>query len=254
MTLCCWQVFFDDSPFERAEVKRHLPGVTVLDVPDSPLGYIDTIEESGVFDRLTLSREDVQRSAYYQQQSARAVAQSACASPADFLRSLEMMATIGNVDSETLPRIAQLLSKTNQFNLTTRRHTAGEIDGMLKAGGVGLWLRLVDRFGDNGLVGVALAVPETEERWRIDTFLLSCRVIGRSVETALLAELNSQVAERGAKVLVGEYLPTAKNGLVAEFYPKHGFVEEGRGRWIYELNRGMFAGPSFIAVNGMHPL
>lgn len=241
-------VFFDDSPFERAEVKRHLPAVTVLEVPESPLGYVDAIEESGVFDRLALSREDRLRASYYQQQAARAAVQGTSSSPEEFLHSLAMVATIGAIGPETLPRVAQLLAKTNQFNLTTRRHTAAEISAILDAGGVGLWLRLQDRFGDTGLVGVALALPETSERWRIDTFLLSCRVIGRSAETLLLAELASRVADRGAKKLMGEYLPTAKNGLVAEFYARHGFVDEGSGRWLYAMGKHPLACPPFFTV------
>ena len=239
-------VFFDDSAFEREEVRRALPMVTVLDVPESPLGYIDAIEGSGAFDRLTLSVEDRRRTELYRGQAERSAAESAASSSAGFLQSLQLVATIGSVDADTLPRVAQLLSKTNQFNLTTRRHNAAEIQAMIDAGAVALWLRLADRFGDHGLVGVALAGLEDGVA-RIDTFLLSCRVIGRGAETALLAELARRTSA-SAGVLVGEYLPTTKNAQVAEFYPRHGFAQAGEGRWQMALPSASLVAPDFIQV------
>ena len=156
-----------------------------------------------------------------------------------------MVATIGEVSTETLPRVAQLLAKTNQFNLTTRRHTAAEIEAMISGGAVALCMRLADRFGDNGLVGVAIAIGADVE-WKIDTLLLSCRVIGRGAETALLAEVAARVKGR----LVGEYLPTAKNSLVADFYPRHGFTPCGEGVWQFDLSKQQLAPPPFIEIHG----
>jgi len=240
-------VFFDDSPFEREEVRRRLPMVTVIEVPVSPLQFSDAIEESGAFDQLSLSAEDRQRVELYRQRGEREEASRGAGSPAEFLASLEMVATIGKVGEETLPRVAQLLAKTNQFNLTTRRHGAGEIEAMMRSGAVALWLRLADRFGDSGLVGAALARPDGE-RWVVDTFLLSCRVIGRGVETALLAQLAVCVEQRGGRVLVGEYLPTAKNGLVAEFYARHGFDSCGDGMWQMSLAGRTISHPPHIQL------
>ena len=239
-------VFFDDSAFEREEVRRALPTVTVLDVPASPLGYVDAIEQSGVFDRLTLSAEDRQRTDLYRDQAVRAAAERAASSSGDFLQSLGLVATIGAVDADTLLRVAQLLAKTNQFNLTTRRHSAAEIQAMIDAGAVALWLRLADRFGDHGLVGAALAVAENGVA-RIDTLLLSCRVIGRGAETALLAELAGRVGGK-AGVLVGEYVPTAKNAQVADFFPRHGFAPAGEGRWQLALPSASLTTPAFIEL------
>ena len=241
-------VFFDDSAFEREEVRRRLPEVSVLDAPDSPLAFIDTIEESGLFDRLTLSAEDLRRADLYEEQAARTRVEQAAGSPQEFLRSLDLVATIGPVGADTLPRVAQLLSKTNQFNLTVRRHSAAEISAMIEAGAVALWLRLEDRFGDNGLVGAAMAVPEEAGPWRVDTFLLSCRVIGRRAETALLAALAQKVRERGGALLVGEYLPAAKNALVADFYAAHGFHEAGGGRWERDLAVEPIEAPECIRI------
>lgn len=244
-------VFFDDSPFERAEVRRHLPMVTVIEAPESALGYIEAIEASGAFDRLTLSDEDRQRSEMYRQQAARTAAAGQIESREEFLASLNLVATIGEVGPAELPRVAQLLAKTNQFNLTTRRHTAAEIQHMRENGAIALWLRLADRFGDNGLVGVAIAVPDPEGFWKIDTFLLSCRVIGRGAETALLAELVQRVLQQGGGRLLGIYIPSAKNAQVVDFYPRHGFqMEERAGHFVWTNGADTpLQPPDYIAVS-----
>ena len=121
---------------------------------------------------------------------------------------------------------------------------------MIQSGAVALWLRVTDRFGDNGLVWTAIAIPGPSEIWAIDTFLLSCRVIGRQVETVLLAALARCVREKGGRTLVGEYIPTLKNGLVAQFYPSHGFdpVENGGGNWKRYLSGGEIPSPKFVEV------
>ncbi len=240
-------VLFDDNPFEREEVRQALPEVTVLDVPDDSLRYIATLAESSAFDQLTFSTEDQQRANLYRQQQARDEASQTATSPEEFLASLGMVATIGRVGPETLPRVAQLLAKTNQFNLTTRRHSAAQISEMIEKGAVVLWLRLADRFGDHGLVGVAIARP-AHEQWEIDTFLLSCRVIGRGVETALLAQLSAVVQTQGGKDLLGEYCPSAKNGIVAGFYARHGFASCGGNHWHKSLSSSEASAP-YIEVH-----
>jgi len=241
-------VFFDDSPFERDEVRRRVPMVTVLEVPADPLHYIDAIEESGVFDQLALSAEDRQRSGFFQAEKVRAEASEAVVSREEFFASLEMVATIGRVGAETLPRVAQLLAKTNQFNLTTRRHGAAEIAAMIEAGSVALWLRLADRFGDHGLVGVGIARETAPGRWIADSLLLSCRVIGRGAEDALLAQLAGCIAARGGTELIGEYMATARNALVADFFPQHGFTPCGAGQWKRNLAGAAIPFPPSIRV------
>jgi FkbH-like protein len=223
-------VFFDDNPFEREEVRRLLPAVQVIEAPRDPLEYIAAVEDSGLFDQLIFSTEDQQRATVYREQMAREEARQAASSREEFLAGLEMVATIGRVGPETLPRVAQLLGKTNQFNLTTRRHTAAGLAAMVEAGAIALWLRLADRFGDHGLVGVAVAQANGSE-WVVDSLLLSCRVIGRGAETALLNQLMVGVQTRGGETLVGEYVPSARNGVVANFYPTHGFAACGENRW-----------------------
>lgn len=218
-------VFFDDNPVERAWVRDQLPEVTVPEVPAEPSGYAAVIEQGKWFDPIHLTAEDRKRSELYRQEILRRELQSDVGSAAEFLCGLDMRLTYGLVDSSTLPRITQLLARTNQFNLTTRRHSEAAILAMLDQGGACLWIRIRDRFGDSGIVGVALAVPEvTPSTWRIDTFLMSCRVIGRRVETALLALLEREIWDRGGRHLRGEYFPTAKNQPAAAFFKDHDFT------------------------------
>ncbi|MFZ4596352.1 MAG: HAD-IIIC family phosphatase, partial [Verrucomicrobiaceae bacterium] len=231
-------VFFDDNPVEREWVSQQLPEVTVIEVPSSPMGYGPALEDCGCFDALVLTREDRQRAELYRQESARSMWRSSSSTVEDFLRGLDMKLTIGAIDAATLPRVAQLLAKTNQFNVTTRRHSPAQIQAMLDAGGVGLWARVEDRFGDSGLVAAALAVPDASIGWRLDTFLMSCRVIGRQVESALLAVLEGLLRKRGGQVLLGEFIPTSKNLPAVEFFAKHGFTaaENGGNRWLRPLD------------------
>jgi len=245
--------FFDDSPVEREWVRSQMPEVTVIDVPNDPMGYADALEESGAFDSLSISREDRQRPEMYQQEGQRKQLRHANVSPEEFFKQLEMTATIGFLDSGTLPRVTQLLGKTNQFNLTNRRHTAPNLQAMTASGAIGLWMRLGDRFGDNGLVAVALAIPENGDNasdWKIDTFLMSCRVVGRKVESALLGVLCNLIRTKGGNSIIGEYIATAKNGVVSEFYQNHGFKgQDYEGRyWKWNFSDGKVSIPEFISV------
>lgn len=242
--------FFDDNPVERDWVRTQIPEVTVIEVPESPLEYVRALDESAAFDQLFISEEDRIRPRMYQEQISRKQFQGQSVSVDEFLEQLDMTATIGSLDANTMPRVAQLLAKTNQFNLTTRRHTASELQVMIDAGAVALWLRVSDRFGDNGLVGVAIAAPRESESWIIDTFLMSCRVMGRKVETALLSILSRFVQERGGRTLLGEYIPTTKNNMVSELYPSHNFqAEDGHpGLWTWDLSTGEIPWPKVIQL------
>ncbi|MFC1874296.1 HAD-IIIC family phosphatase [Chloroflexota bacterium] len=245
--------FFDDNPVEREWVRTQMPEVTVIEVPESPLDFWRALEWSGAFDHLVIAAEDRQRAGMYQKEHERKQLQAQSVSLDEFLQQLNMVATIGSVNSETsetLPRVAQLVTKTNQFNLTTRRHTSSELETMIESGAAALWLRVTDRFGDNGLVGVAIVLPGESGQWLIDTFLLSCRVIGRQVETALLGTISRIIRQRGGKALLGEYIPTPRNTIAAEFYPAHRFepLDSDRRLWKWDLSRGEIALPEFIEV------
>ena len=242
--------FFDDSPVERDWVRTRMPEVTVIEVPETPLGYIHALDESAALDHLAISGEDRARPRMYQEQIQRKRFQGQSVSTEEFLVRLEMTATIGSVDKVTLPRVTQLLAKTNQFNLTTRRHTEAELQAMIDAGAIAVWLRLSDRFGDNGLVGAAIATPGQAEIWTIDTFLMSCRVMGRHVETALLSVLSHRISELGGRAILGEYIPTPKNNMVSEFYPSHCFQAEDCGAelWRWDLSKGEISWPESIQL------
>jgi FkbH-like protein len=251
--------FLDDNPTEREQVRSSLPEVTVIDLPKEPLEYAVTLRECPVFERLALSTEDQQRSAMYAEQRERSQAEQKFHSKEDFYRFLEQEAEIAPLSSSTLARIAQLTQKTNQFNLTTRRYGEQQISefGSNPDCRV-LSVRVRDRFGDQGLVGVAITRDEAET-CEIDTFLLSCRVIGRNVETALLSYIAEDAAVRGLRRLKGRFIPTKKNAPAREFYAQHGFqltTEGGEGSvWSLELRDGRIACPDWIKLtvsNGAH--
>lgn len=246
--------FFDDSPVERDWIRSQMPEVTVVDVPSSPLDYGRALEESGAFDHLFVSREDRDRAEMYSKEQERTRLKGRSVSVEEFLAELEMRATVGFVGPPTLPRVEQLLAKTNQFNLTSRRHSASKVQAMINAGCIAVWLRLEDRFGDNGLVAAAMARPEEAGQWWIDSFVMSCRVIGRQVETALLSVLAQTVRQRGAEVLVGEYAATPKSQPAADFYSKCGFESlDPDGRlWRWTFTRGDIAPPARLTINWDH--
>ncbi|MES2736766.1 MAG: HAD-IIIC family phosphatase [Verrucomicrobiota bacterium] len=228
-------VFFDDNPTEREWVRSQLPEVTVIEVPASPLGYAKALAECRCFDFAGLVQEDLQRAGLYQKESQRQEMQAQTASLEDFLAGLEMKITAGPADEAVLPRIVQLLGKTNQFNLTTRRHSAADLQALLDAGSQILWFRVQDKFGDNGVVGVLIASPiGTGGGWYLDSFLMSCRVIGRQVETAMLAILEKLLASQGATTLTADFFPTAKNQPAVNFLADHGFESNG-SQWILSL-------------------
>ena len=244
--------FLDDNPFEREQVRAALPEVTVIDLGKNPLEYASAVRDCAVFERLTLSSEDEQRSAMYAAQKQRAGAEQNFQSKEDFFRFLEQEAELEPVSDLTLARIAQLTQKTSQFNLTTRRYTEPQIAEMAKRPEWHIFsIRVRDRFGDHGLVGVAIARDEGEQ-CEVDTFLLSCRVIGRTVETALLAHLAESAAQRGRKRLAGWFLPTKKNAPARDFYSQHGFDEQetnGSGSlWTLDLKSSTLRCPDWIKL------
>jgi FkbH-like protein len=240
----------DDNPVERQQVREQAPEAIVIPLPEDPMGYARAVRNCPWFERLTLSEEDRRRGEYYAAQRERVELERSVTSKEDFYRSLEQEVEIAPVNALTVARAAQLTQKTNQFNLTTRRYTEQQIAEMAGAGNWRVWsLRVKDRYADNGLVGLAITRVEGDVS-EIDTFLMSCRVIGRTVETALLAHLAADARERGAKVLRGWYLPTKKNMPAGEFYSSHGFevaerTEEG-ALWKLDLVEKEIRVPEWI--------
>ena len=244
--------FMDDNPVERERIRSDLPEVTVLDLPDDPMEFGRVLRQSPVFERLTLSEEDRERGRYYAEQRQRLELERSASSLEDFFRSLRQEIEISSVTPATLTRVAQLTQKTNQFNLTTRRYSEQQIAELAKNPAwkvYTIWVK--DRLGDNGLTGVVMT-HDTGNLAEIDTFLLSCRVVGRTVETAILSFLIDQARQRGRTHLQGWFSPTKKNDLAKEFYAQHKFqaVEEnGRGElWSLDLDKNEINCPEWIRL------
>ena len=216
-------VFADDNPAECEQVRQALPMVTVIQLPKQPERCSAVLLEEGLFDGLHYSAEDLKRNEFYQQRAQAEEFRAQSTSLEDFYRNLEMELIIAPVTAKSLPRAAQLTQKTNQFNLTTFRYTEAEIGKRLADPS---WLlstvQVRDRFGDHGIVGVILAQQEGDQL-KVDTFLLSCRVIGRTIETAMLAFLCEEGRRRGSREIIGWVIPTKKNAPARDLYQQHGF-------------------------------
>lgn len=242
----------DDNPVERRHVRLAIPEMTVIELPPDPMGYARTLRQCPVFERLTLSAEDRERPKYYVAEKQRMEFEQSSGSREDFLRGLRQQAEVACVSAATLPRVAQLTQKTNQFNLTTRRYSEQQISELAsRPDWEVLSIRVKDRFADNGLIGVAIT-HDNGIACEIDTFLLSCRVIGRSVETALLAFLAERARSRGKRELAGWFLPTKKNAPAKDFYSAHGFrvaEESDRGSfWKLDLAGKSIQNPDWVQI------
>lgn len=233
-------VFVDDNPAERALVSAQLPEVSVPDVGDEVAQYPSIIQAGHYFESLSLSAEDLGRAEMYQTNGLRLSAASQFAHYGEYLDSLEMVAEIEAFKPVYYDRITQLVNKTNQFNLTTRRYTTAEIEAI--AGDrsyLALYGKLADAFGDNGLISVIIGHCEGRTL-EIDLWIMSCRVLKREMELAMLDVLAERCRERGIELLQGWYLPTAKNAIVRHHYEKLGFSQasqedNGNSRWFLEI-------------------
>jgi FkbH-like protein len=232
-------VFLDDNPMERNFIRKELPEVEVPELPDDPALFTEVLHRTYLFESLTLSQEDQGRSDSYRENAQRSRLAAGRANVNDYLVELGMKLELRPFDELNLPRIVQLINKTNQFNLTTRRATAADAKQWLRNGNCYTQaMRLSDRFGDSGITGILVAFHEGDVV-RIDNWLVSCRVLGRRVENAMLASLIDFAQGVGARAIAGEYLPTAKNEQVKDLYPRLGFVrvqDRGEGSAMYELS------------------
>lgn len=235
-------VFVDDNPAEREQVRRELPMVAVPELPEEPAFYPRYLAAAGYFEAVAFSEEDRARADQYQTNAVRAELMSSSSDINSYLRSLEMRCRIGSVSSLNRPRVAQLINKSNQYNLTTRRYTEAQVADMeTRQDKLMLQVRLEDRFGDNGIISIAI-VNKTGREWDIDTWLMSCRVLGRCVENAVLATIADYARSQGATALTGSYIPSAKNQMVQDHYKKLSFTltdksESGATRWRLDLDQ-----------------
>lgn len=244
--------FLDDNPVERARINDELPEVTVIDLPSDPSWFAQALRAVPVFERLAISSEDRERGRYYGEQRQRVESQRNATSLEDFLRSLQQEVEVAPVTAEMLIRVAQLTQKTNQFNLTTRRYSEQQIAELAAASHWSVYsIRVKDRFGDNGIVGVMIT-HDAGKVCEIDTFLLSCRVIGRTIETALLSILVERARAHGMEQLQGWFLPTKKNAPAQGFYATHNFqcvTQEERGTlWSLDLKEAKSVCPDWIRL------
>ena len=232
-------LFIDDNPAERHIVTEQLPGVVAPEIGEA-YQYIANIDRGGYFEVTTLSEDDKKRNAMYKENAQRAQLQATYTDYNDYLLSLDMRGVIKAFEPVYMARIAQLTNKSNQFNLTTRRYTQAEIESIASDSDyITLYGKLVDRFGDNGVVSVVIGHKDGEE-CHIDLWIMSCRVLKRDMEYAMMDTLVHRCREQGIKRIYGYYYPTAKNGMVREFYSLQGFKkltedEEGNTKWCYEI-------------------
>lgn len=234
-------VFVDDNPFERNLVRQELPEVTVPELPDDPAFYVECVAAGGYFESLGVTDEDRERSKQYQANLQREGLRESTTDMTSYLQAMSMELLWAPFDEMGLQRIVQLINKTNQFNLTTKRYSEAEVRDVMRDRRVMTWqARLKDRFGDNGIIAILIGRLSGQDEFAIDTWLMSCRVLGRQVEDACLNLIVDGARKLGARRLVGEYCPTAKNGMVSNLFERLGFcaVESGEGgitRWSLDL-------------------
>jgi len=242
-------VFLDDNPVERGLVRQLLPRVAVPELPEDPALYARTLLAAGYFEAVAFSDEDRKRADFYQDNAKRLALQSKVGGIEAYLESLNMEITFAPFDAVGRERISQLINKSNQFNLTTRRYTEAEVAAAeADPDAFTLQVRLTDVFGDNGMISVIIARAAGEAEWEIDTWLMSCRVLGRKVEQMVLRELVLNAREQGVRRLIGVYRPTEKNAMVKDHYAKLGFTELGEGgsHWVFDTATDIPAAPMTV--------
>ncbi len=233
-------VFLDDNPAERGLIRHLLPEVAVPELPADPALYARTLAAAGYFEAITYSEEDRIRAAFHQDNARRVTLKNKVSDLQAYLESLQMEIAFQPFDRAGRERITQLINKSNQFNLTTRRYTESAVGDAERDPDVfTLQVRLKDVFGDNGMISVVICRPRGRNMWQIDTWLMSCRVLGRQVERMVLREIVHHARARGIEQIVGVYVPTGRNGLVSDHYAKLGFTlaetfPDGAVEWLLD--------------------
>jgi FkbH-like protein len=229
-------VFLDDNPFERNIVRENLPNVVVPELPEDPAEYLSFLRAQNLFETMSFSVEDKERTKKYQVEAKRVESQEKHTDEESFLRSLEMQCTVSNFTTFNIPRVAQLTQRSNQFNLRTKRYSEEEIQRIQESDNhIGLAFSLEDKYGDYGLISVVILEKRGNNELFIDTWLMSCRVLKRGVEKFILETIKTIAREEGFKLLTGEYLETTKNALVKDHYKDLGFDSVGAGNF-WQLN------------------
>ncbi len=239
-------VYVDDDKFNREMVTKALPQVRVVDLPEDPAYYLQTLQELDDFSVLQITREDQVRGKMYAQNQQRRDFEKTAANLTEYLTALQMKVTMIPPSEFSIPRMSQLTLKTNQWNMTTRRYQEEDILKMANDSSYLIQaIQVEDKFGDNGLVGLII-IRKTKQAWHIDTCLLSCRVIGRRLEEALIGDVIQQAQKVNVKMLRGEFIPTKKNAPAKDVYRELGFKEVDH-QWQFEIKNG-FSIPEFIQI------
>jgi FkbH-like protein len=230
-------VYFDDDPINRELMSKAIPQIKTIDLPDDPSLYASTLMQINDFNTLVMTNEDRNRGEMYREEHKRTELKRSSSNLEDFLKQLEIRVTMKKANNFTIPRIAQLTLKTNQFNLTTRRYQEEDVETLAQD-----HTKLIgcaqtqDKFGDNGITGVYIVNKNhVDKEWFIDTFLLSCRVMGRGIEDAMMGYILSKAKEEGVIKVKAEFIPTKKNKPCEQLLPNFGFRKEGE-QWVYTYN------------------
>ena len=228
-------VFLDDNPVERSIVRENLPEVVVPELPEDPAFYLDYLLKLNLFETASYAESDEQRTKQYQEEASRTIAKQNFTNEDDFLKSLEMYSEISNFNKFNTPRVAQLSQRSNQFNLRTIRYTEDIIEKLITSENhICYSFNLVDKFGDNGLICMII-LEKQEDSLFIDTWLMSCRVLKRSMESFTLNKIVDEAKKVNVKKIVGEYISTSKNEMVQDHYLSLGFTENN-GKWELDVS------------------
>ena len=240
-------VFFDDDPVNREYMKLNMPQILTADLPQDSSQYAQILKQMNEFSVLNITNEDTKRGKMYVEQHKRDDLKQSTPNLESFLKNLELRLLIKKVNEFTIPRISQLTLKTNQFNLTTKRYQESDIrkfseDNKYLVG----CLQVEDKFGDNGITGVFIVYKDNPKEWFIDTFLLSCRVMGREVEKGMLGYIMSKAKENGVEQIKAQFITSQKNKPIEDFLPNCGF-HKNDDYWIYSL-KSPFSIPDYLMV------
>ncbi len=236
-------VFFDDSKFEREQMKRFNPQINVIETPKEPEKYIEAIELSGFFNQSFQTKEDKKKLYQYKILEKANKLKSKNNNLKDFLRKLKMEMEISKINKSNFDRCVQMINKTNQFNLTTKRYNASELNNFLRDKYQStMVIKLKDKFGDHGITGLAMVNKKknSDNIYQIENFLLSCRILGRTVEHVMLGELLKSLKKKKIQHVLGSYIPTEKNSPCKNFYSDNNFTKKDKISYIVDLKRYKF--------------
>ncbi|MCB9425704.1 MAG: HAD-IIIC family phosphatase [Flavobacteriales bacterium] len=229
-------VFIDDNPFERNIVRENLPDVLVPELPEDPAEYLEYLYGLNLFETISYSKEDADRTKLYQTEAKRVSVQQKFTNEEEFLESLEMVSDVQPFNTFNTPRVAQLTQRSNQYNLRTKRYTEADLEHVASSDKFSTFaFTLEDKFGDSGIICVVILEHETSETLFVDTWLMSCRVLKRGMELFVINQLVNHAMQNGYKQIKGEYIPSAKNQMVKNHYENLGF-EQNEGYWLLNIS------------------